>query len=57
MHDALEFVQDNWIPISAAVGAVLAVGTLIAKKTKTKVDDQVVSWLERIFGWFGKGKK
>lgn len=59
MNDVGEFVTDNWLAISAAFGAILGLAGLIAAKTKTTVDDKVVSWLTRILGVVGGifGKK
>lgn len=57
MNDTVEFITDNWVVISTAAGALLALGALVAAKTKTKVDDEIVSWLRRLIGLIPGVKK
>lgn len=48
MNEAVEFVGNNWVVISTGLAGLLAIGALIAAKTKTKKDDEVISWLQRL---------
>ena len=56
MDAVTTFFSDNWLIVSSAVAALLALATVITAATKTKTDDKILGVIKKVLGLFGIGK-
>ena len=47
---------DNWVIVSSAVAALLALATVITAATKTKTDDKILLAIKKVLALVGIGK-
>ena len=47
---------DNWVIVSSAVAALLALATVITAATKTKTDDKILGAIKKVLALVGIGK-
>jgi hypothetical protein len=48
----IEYVQENWVELFAAVGVFLTFATAVAKLTPTPKDDKIVAKVRKVFDFF-----
>ena len=56
MDAVTTFFSDNWLIVSSAVAALLALATVVVAATKTKTDDKILGAIKKVLALVGIGK-
>ena len=58
MGDVLSWVVENWQLIVGTLGTIVMGSSILVKAiapfTRTKKDDEIAGWLDKVYGWLNK---